>query len=107
MKLVYTQENRFDVSAMRTYLESHGIPSFLKNEYTSSIMGEVPFFSVWPEIWVADELFDQAKKLVQEAQSNQAKQAEGQVDKEWFCHACKESNPVTFELCWQCATPMN
>ncbi len=102
MKLVYTQENRFDVSAMRTYLESHGVPSFLKNEFSSSIMGEVPFFSVWPEIWVADELFEQAKRLVEEAQSDESTASE----QDWFCHTCKENNPATFELCWQCATPL-
>lgn len=98
MKLIYSKENRFEVTAMRTFLESHGVPSFLKNEFTSSVMGEVPFFETWPEIWVADELFDQAQQLV--------KQAETEVSDlgDWFCRNCKEENPGTFELCWSCET---
>ncbi len=96
MKLVYTQENRFDVSAMQAFLESHGVATFLKNEHTSSIMGEVPFFEVWPEIWVADELFETAQELVQEAQVTPVDGAD------WLCGACREQNPGTFEICWQC-----
>lgn len=99
MKLVYTQENMYDVIAMRSYLDSCGIVSFLKNEFTSSVMGEIPFFETWPEIWVADEFYDQAKKLVDAAQNemNNVDPAE-----DWHCRQCNELNPGNFELCWQC-----
>ncbi len=99
MKLVYTQENRFDVTAMRSYLESHGVPSLLKNDFTSSIMGEIPFFQTWPEVWVADELYEVATQLVKDAQSELAETA----DSDWVCSTCTEENPGTFELCWQCS----
>ncbi len=96
MKLVFSKENRFEVIAMRSFLESHGVPSVLKNEFTSSVMGEVPFFETWPEIWVADEMFQQAEQLVAQVQSEI-------VDTDdWLCSGCKEENPSTFEICWCC-----
>lgn len=99
MKKVYTRENRFEVSAMRAFLESHGVPSLLKNEFTSAVMGEVPFFETWPEIWVSDDLFERAQKLVTQAQMAPINGAD------WVCDHCQEHNPGTFELCWSCSKP--
>lgn len=99
MRLVYTKENRFDVSAMRAFLESHGVPTLLKNEFTSSVMGEVPFFETWPEIWVVDELYDVAAKLVAEQQEPVL------TCSDWLCRECNEESPGTFDFCWQCGQP--
>lgn len=83
---------------MQAFLESHGVPSFLKNEFTSSVMGEVPFFDTWPEIWVSDALVEQAKELIEQAQAELSDLGD------WHCATCKEENPGTFELCWSCNT---
>ncbi len=99
MKRVYTNENRFDVDAMRAMLESHGVPTMLKNEFTAGIMGEVPFFETWPEIWVPDDWQAQAVRLIQQLQ------VQITAKSDWKCEQCNEENPGTFEICWNCEIP--
>ena len=52
----------------------------------------------WIELWIVnDEQASAAMRRIQEI--------EHQPDEEeWDCHHCKEPNPATFELCWQCQT---
>ncbi|MBX2849321.1 MAG: DUF2007 domain-containing protein [Acidiferrobacterales bacterium] len=97
MQRVFTKDDRFEVNAMRALLESHGIDTLLKNEFTSSIMGEVPFFDTWPEIWVAEEDVLAAKRHITDAQNQIAMEKP-----DWHCEKCEEENPGTFELCWNC-----
>lgn len=96
MKLVYTNEDRFKVNAMRSFLESHGVPCFVKNEHLSSIMGEIPFFETWPELWVAEEIAPKASELITQLKEPNVNRAD------WVCSECQEENPGTFDFCWQC-----
>ena len=96
MQKVFTNQNIAIVGAVRSYLESNGISSQMRNEFSSGVMGEVAFFDVWPELWVVDELANQATELVSDVQN---KEVSGP---DWLCLECKESNPVNFEVCWQC-----
>lgn len=82
---------------MRSYLEQHDIPSTLRNEHTSAVVGDLPFVNSYPEIWVADELHEQAMTLLNELQH----QADNGAP--WVCARCQENNPANFELCWQCS----
>ena len=43
------------VGQIQSLLESHGIPTFLKNQFASSVMGEVPFVEVCPQLFILDE----------------------------------------------------
>jgi len=99
LKLAFTRDSLFEVNAMRALLASHGIDSLLKNEFSSSIAGEVPFSESWPQIWVVDEELESALTLLQ-----QAAKAGDELDQgeDWACSACEEESPITFELCWSC-----
>ena len=97
MKLLFTRENRFEVNAMRAFLESHGILGLLKNEFSSSIMGEIPFTETWPELWVADAVFEAAKELVDSIDQ------EAPMSEDWQCLACDEVSPGSFDFCWSCS----
>lgn len=96
MKKIFTSDNNALVGLVRSYVEEHNIPCQLRNEYASSVFGEVPFFSVWPELWVADLYEAQAIALVKEIQTPV------NTGSDWTCGSCKEANPGSFELCWQC-----
>ncbi|MEM7360691.1 MAG: DUF2007 domain-containing protein [Pseudomonadota bacterium] len=98
MKQVYTNQNIALVGASKSYLEENGIACRIRNEFSSGVMGDMPFADVWPELWVADDNYTQAKQLIGTMQQQTVN------GPEWFCHQCKESNPGTFELCWQCGT---
>ena len=96
MQKVFTNSNIAVVGAVRAYLEDSDIRSQMRNEFSSSVMGEVPFFDVWPELWVADDLSARALELISDVQQQKNK------GPDWLCLQCQELNPVNFEICWQC-----
>ena len=96
MQKVYTNQNIAMVGAMRSYLEENDIAVQIRNEFSSSVMGEVPFLEVWPELWVGDHAYLQAETLLAEMQGSSVS------DRDWSCASCKEANPASFEVCWQC-----
>ena len=81
---------------MRSYLEENGIVSQMRNEFSSSVMGEVAFFDVWPELWVDEKSASEANVLLADMQT------EPTDGPKWQCLQCSESNPGTFASCWQC-----
>ena len=93
---VFTADNIVEVGLMRSLLEQHDILAELRNHHTSSLMGEVPYTSIWPELWVDQAHFEQAKKLISELKMQDA---EGP---DWSCNSCNQLSPANFELCWQC-----
>ncbi len=98
MKKVTSADSLVTINHFRNLLVSEGIPAFLKNEHFGSIMGEVPFQEVWPELWVENDLdYDRAMQLI-----NSAKIAEESPSAPWTCRDCREENEGQFAVCWQC-----
>lgn len=95
---VFTHENIAIVGTMRSYLEEKAIACELRNEFSSGVVGDIPFFDAWPELWVANEDYPLALELISEVQQKASSGAD------WLCHHCKESNPANFEVCWQCSS---
>ena len=93
---VYTADNVLEVGLMRSLLAQYDIDSELRNHHASSLLGEVAYTSTWPELWVGSDFAQQAKDII----DNAKKPNEGGSD--WFCSACKETNPSNFDLCWSC-----
>lgn len=42
------------VGHVKSVLEAHGIRSFLKNQYASGALGELPFVEIAPQLFVLD-----------------------------------------------------
>jgi hypothetical protein len=93
---VFSADNIVEVGLMRSLLEQHDIASELRNHHSSSLMGEVPFTSVWPELWVDQSKADRASQLIADLQR------EDVSGPDWICGKCKEDNPANFDICWQC-----
>ena len=96
--LVFTRDNVLEVGAMRSFLQSHGVSSVIRNEFSNSVMGEVPFTDAWPQLWVEEHQVEQAKSLI--AKFDEPSELEG----EWECDSCHETSPSTFDLCWSCGS---
>ncbi len=96
MNKVFSADNIVEVGLMRSFLEQHDISSELRNHHSSSLMGEVPFTSVWPEVWVSANDSERAIKLISDIQRDIA------TGPDWSCSNCHESNPINFDICWQC-----
>lgn len=96
MKLAYTNENRIIVSSIKNILESNGVRVTLRNEFSSSAMGEVSPFDTWLELWVhSDYDYKRALIIIEDTLSEV-----NAVD--WVCPNCKEENGADFGICWNC-----
>jgi hypothetical protein len=95
MKTVYSASNITLVSIFQHILEGHGIRCWIKNEFLSSAMGEIPPIECWPQLCVEDVDFPEAKRIVDEALSAQDMPA-------WKCDSCGEEIEGQFGQCWKC-----
>jgi hypothetical protein len=79
-------------------LESDGIRTFVKNLHQSSLIGEVPFAEVFPELWVLDdEQFEEAQRLLDSYRNSEPANVA-----DWTCAACGEEVPKELGQCWNC-----
>jgi len=85
------------VGRIQSLLESYGIPTFIKNQYTSSVMGEVPFVEVCPQLFILDDRdFEQARRLIG-TEFEEAAPASS-----WVCTGCGARIEGQFACCWRC-----
>ncbi len=86
------------INHYKNLLESEGIPTFIKNEHLGSIVGEMPFQEVWPQLWVRNDLdLNRAKELL-----DQQKLADESPKDSWRCRQCDTDNEGQFAACWNC-----
>ena len=98
MKKVTASESIVTISHYRNILASEGIEAFIRNEHLGSIVGEMPFQEVWPELWVRNDLdYDRALQLIDA--SNVLEESSGE---DWRCKVCGEANEAQFAVCWNC-----
>jgi hypothetical protein len=97
MKKLTSSESLITINHYKNILASEGIASRIKNEHLGSIVGEMPFVEVWPELWVINDLdLDRARQLIDSAIGDESPQAA------WKCRKCGEENEGQFAACWNC-----
>lgn len=97
MKKLTSSESLITINHFKNVLESEGIASRIKNEHLGSIVGEMPFIEVWPELWVINDLdYDRAAQLINTAILDESPQDS------WKCRKCGEENEGQFAACWSC-----
>lgn len=102
MILVFEDFDFSRVGQMQSLLESHGIETFIRNQFGSSVMGEVPFVEVVPQLFVLKRKdVDRALELLR---SNQAAEAPAS---DWTCPDCGVHVGGQFSHCWQCGCARN
>lgn len=95
MKTVYSASNMSLVSIFRDNLESYGINCWIKNEFLSAGVGEIPPIECWPQLCVDDDDYEEAKRIVDEALAKNDRPV-------WQCAACGEVIEGQFTECWNC-----
>ena len=85
------------VGQMQSLLESQGIKTFIKNQYGSSVMGEVPFVEVVPQLFVLDH-----KDLARAKELLLLDLPVDGPEEGWVCPACGVDVEGTFHSCWKC-----
>lgn len=101
MKVVYSASNLVMVAHYRSLLESHGLPSRIRNEFLGGAAGKLPPVECWPQLCVEDHLEARARELLKAAM--QATPA-GEGQPAWTCGGCGESIEGQFTECWQCGS---
>jgi rubrerythrin len=90
------------VGQMQSLLESHGIRTYIRNQYGSSVMGEVPFVEVVPQLFVLEARDEQrARELLQ------LDLAGADSDEPWICPECGVDVEGNFDRCWKCGLGRN
>jgi len=100
LKKVTSADSLVTISHYRNLLKSEGIDAFIKNEFLGSILGEMPFQEVWPELWVKNDMdLDRARQLIAETI------VEESPSEPWTCQHCGNDNEGQFAVCWSCGQP--
>lgn len=96
---VFEDFNFSRVGQMQSLLESHGIRTFLKNEFGSSVVGELPFVEVVPQLFVLEEKdASKARELLSAESLNHHQAAD------WTCSDCGSRVEGNFSQCWKCGS---
>lgn len=90
------------VGQMQSLLESHGIRTFMKNEYGSSVVGELPFVEVVPQLFVLEEKDVARAKELLLLDLPMPEQSEN-----WVCPECGIDVEGNFSRCWKCGVNRN
>lgn len=97
MILVFEDFDFSRVGQMQSLLESHGIRTFIRNQYGSSVMGEVPFVEVVPQLFVLERKdVQRALELLRPALAG------AEAESGWTCPDCGAAVDGNFSHCWQC-----
>lgn len=98
MVKIWVSQNLVEIESLKSRLEQAGISCIVKNQFTSTLAGEVPFAEVFPELWIVNEQdLEQAKDLL--AQWRTGRETIGAT---WVCGTCGEQHGPQFTHCWKC-----
>jgi len=98
MKRIFSSPNLIEVTQLKDTLENAGIPSFIRNEISSSLAPEIPMTENTPEVWIRDD-----HSLAEAMQVKSDWRATANVTgRNWLCPACGETSEPQFTSCWKC-----
>ena len=101
MKEVFRHREFIIVSQYRSFLESEGITTLLRNEHLSNTEVLIPNF--YPNLCVLnDEDYSRAKEAIR----NFNTKMDTAINTELICEHCGERNPGNFEICYACNKPL-
>jgi hypothetical protein len=85
------------VGQLQSLLESHGIKTFIRNEYGASVVGELPFVEVIPQLFVLEE-----KDVVRARELLELDLPQNTEEDDWICPECGVDVAGNFSRCWKC-----
>ena len=103
MRRLYTAANLPEAYLLLHMLRAEGIAARVFNENAQGGVGELPFTHTYPEIWVEEEGDIQAARMVIQHFEDSLRGSDGGAV---TCPHCDEENPDSFDVCWNCSTPL-
>lgn len=102
MLRVYTGQVLALVENMKNVLKMHNIESDIRNQYLSAAVGEIPPHESWPQLWISDQDFERARKIIEYAERDPL-----ESQKILICPKCGEEVEGQFAECWNCGSDIN
>jgi hypothetical protein len=97
---IYTAANLPDAHILLGLLNAAGIEARVLNANAQGGVGEIPFTSTYPELWLVHARDATNARKVIETFDRPPSPAEPKR-----CPHCGEDNPAGFEICWNCQAP--
>ena len=98
---IYSAGNITDAYLLQSLLSEAHIETQVLNEYAQGGIGELSFTHAYPELWLLHATdVKQAREIIK--QFEQRDEPLGSLQ----CPQCDETNPDSFEVCWQCQAPL-
>jgi len=98
-KLIYKAANSHEAYFIKGLLKKYSIDSKLLGENLSIGIGELPIDVLQVDILVPKDQIKKSQKIITDYENNLSS---NNNKENWVCSFCKETNPSTFEICWNC-----
>ena len=98
MRKVFSSNELSETVLIRDALIHRGVAATIQNEHSGR--AAIPEFRPPAEVWVAhDDDYEDARRIVVDALSTIDTESNA---KPWVCRNCREENPQSFDMCWNC-----
>jgi hypothetical protein len=99
---LHTAADLVSIAHLKNILEAHGIACYVRNQFLSGALGEIPAFECWPQLWIVHggDLL-RARALL----SDFLEQPPAHMEQPWDCSRCGERVEGQFGQCWNCGQP--
>lgn len=97
LTVIFSSLNLTEVHLVQVFLAGQGYQSTIRGEHRVALAGEVPMDDARIELLVEPNHALLAESIIRS-------HLDGKLS-DWTCNACHESNPGSFEYCWQCTHP--
>lgn len=98
-KLIYKAANSHEAHFIKGLLNKYDIESKLLGENLSIGIGELPVDVLQVDILVSKEQIEKSRNIMSHYETNLLS---NKNKENWECPSCKETNPSSFEICWNC-----
>ena len=98
MRKVFSSNEVSETALVRDALVHHGLEVTIQNEHSGR--SAVPGFRPPAEIWVTnDDDYERARQIVVATIATLDSKSDSPP---WACSNCREENPQSFDVCWNC-----
>lgn len=98
MRKVFSSNEVSETALVRDALVHHGVEAVIQNEYSGR--SAVPGFRPPAEVWIRNAAdYETARQIVVDTIAALDRKSDLPP---WVCPNCREENPQSFEVCWNC-----
>ena len=97
-EIIYKAANSHEAHFITGLLKKYSIESKLSGENLSIGIGELPVDVLQVDILVPKDQIKESKDIISEYENNLSLNEK----EDWECSSCKNMNPSSFEICWNC-----